>query len=74
MFTVLTYGSHFGEFDSIFVMGLPSFEFIADYGISALTLRAENVQAVPLPTSVWLAAMGILASLPGVYKRRTKAN
>jgi hypothetical protein len=74
MFRLLTYGSHFGEFDSIFVEKLPSFEFIADYGLSALTLKAGNVQAVPLPPSVWLAAMGLLASLPGVYKRRTKAN
>jgi len=68
MFTVLTYGSHFAEFDSIFVMGLPSFEFIADYGISALTLRAEGVEAVPLPPSVWLAAMGLLGSLCWMYK------
>ena len=73
-FAFFNYGLRIGEFDSIFVEGLPGYEFIPAYGANRLSLVTGSVQPVPLPTSVWLAAMGILASLPGLCSRRTKGN
>ena len=64
-FAFFNYGVRIGEFDSIFVGGLPGYEFIPLYGIDGLTLRTS---VVPLPTSVWLGALGLLASLCCMYR------
>jgi len=59
---IFTYGSCVGQFDSIYARGFPDYSFIPTYGLSGLALEIGDVpSAIPLPSSLCLAIVGILA-------------
>jgi len=61
-FDIFTYGSCVGQFDSIYARGFPDYSFIPTYGLSGLALEIGDVPSViPLPSSLCLAIVGILA-------------
>jgi hypothetical protein len=75
-FPIFTYASLVGQFDSIFVMGQPGYEFTPTYGLDQLNLSfltGNAPAAVPAPSSLFLVAIGVVSLLSRSRRRRTNA-
>ncbi len=68
-FDFLNYASCIGQFDSIFVRGFPGYAFAPTYGPTGLTLETSTV---PMPSSVFLAALGLLTSFRAMYRQKNR--
>lgn len=69
IYTFLTAEAIIGTFDFVSLPTLADWNFLLDYSTDSVSLRLEQVSAVPIPPALWLFGSGLLG-LIGVARRK----